>query len=541
MDTEITSSDPGSELISFEIIRSETALSRYPIHNLSTKDGVLIEIVRRDDNGVVTLNWEVSHNSRYGQPGRLAYKLDTIIINRRIEEANKPVPKLIRLGSLREIASQVEAGEKNTGSVKRALLQNASATITAKMTYKAVDRTERTLEAVFSRYSVLFTGQTLPDGRNADGVYLILNDIYMEVLNNAVTRPLDYDYLRGLSPSEQRFYEIISYQIFPAIKYNQRARLLYSEYCVLSTQVQYFDFEHVKKQMYKVHRPHMRSGYIAGVEYEATQDRDGKPDWIMRYVPGPKAKQEHQTFSQSAGSRRKKRICETKAEEPESNQFSIGETAPADTTPTLPFLDVSYTDTEADALVRHFYEAFHKSGETARPNGREIAQAKALLTRLGPVQARQLVSFARQEAQKTNFAIQTFGGILQYEGPATTRFLSEEKKRTRAQHQRARQEHQEAHRGAYYQFLSTLLHTEMKISLPEAYDAFITYETKLRRFWKDRSEKSAASAEVFEKFDLPATRGERLETFLRESKTAGVPDFWEWDSRHNPNSRNETA
>ena len=307
------STEEGAELVPLEIIRSETALSRYPIHNLSTREDVRIEIQRKDATGATTLNWEVSYNSRYGQPGRLAYKLDTIVVNRRIEEAGKPCPRLLRLGSLREIASQVNAGEKNSHSVKRALLQNASAFVTAKITYRAVDRTERSLEAAFSRYSIVFTGETLPDGRKADAVYLLLNDIYMEVLNNAVVRPQDYDYLRALSPSEQRFYEIISYQIFPALKYNQRARLVYSDYCGLSTQIRYLDFDHVKKQMYKVHRPHLRSGYITDVEYQATVDAEGNPDWLMLYTPGPRARNEQFAFQFPGLNTRLRRETERRA------------------------------------------------------------------------------------------------------------------------------------------------------------------------------------------------------------------------------------
>ena len=50
------------------------------------------------------------------------------------------------------------------------------------------------------RYSVVFTGEKLPDGRKADAVYIVLNDIYMQVLNGAMTRPLDYDYLKACPP-----------------------------------------------------------------------------------------------------------------------------------------------------------------------------------------------------------------------------------------------------------------------------------------------------------------------------------------------------
>ena len=55
--------------------------------------------------------------------GPLAYKLDTLIINRRIEEAARPIPRIIRLGSLQEICrelGQIDEG-KNTNQIKNAL------------------------------------------------------------------------------------------------------------------------------------------------------------------------------------------------------------------------------------------------------------------------------------------------------------------------------------------------------------------------------------------------------------------------------------
>src|SRR5512142_2622211 len=57
----------------------------------------------------------------------------------------------------------------------------------------------------------------------------------------------------------------------------------------------------MRKQMHKVHAPHRKSGYIVGVEYEATTDREGRPDWTMIYTPGPKAKAEFKAFTQRCG------------------------------------------------------------------------------------------------------------------------------------------------------------------------------------------------------------------------------------------------
>lgn len=297
------------EVAPLTIIRTETVLSRFPIHRLMKRGEVQIEI----RNQAAAVLWEVTHNVKYGQPGPLAYKLDTLIVNRRIEEAGRPVPNIIRLGSLRDICREIgnSAGGLNILAVRKALNQNASTYIEAKLIYQSVaDRSERTFEKGFTRYSVIFTGEKLPDGSSADAVYLELNGPYMEVLNAAIQRPLDYNYMKDLPPAAQRFYEIASYQIYAAIHFqNERAKLRYSEYCMLSTATRYFDFDHVKKQMHKVHKYHLDSGYLAKATFEATIDSEGKPDWFMFYIPGPNAAREYQQFTgntRRVGARAKK-------------------------------------------------------------------------------------------------------------------------------------------------------------------------------------------------------------------------------------------
>ena len=83
-------------LAPLQIIRTETVISRLPIHNLVKGGTVNIQITQRNENGKVSLHWEVSPSNKYGHPGQLAYKLDTIIINRIIDEINiKGVPDLV--------------------------------------------------------------------------------------------------------------------------------------------------------------------------------------------------------------------------------------------------------------------------------------------------------------------------------------------------------------------------------------------------------------------------------------------------------------
>jgi DNA-binding TFAR19-related protein (PDSD5 family) len=303
METDL-SPRPGIDAIPLNPIRVETALSRYPVHRLSRKGSIRIEVREGSVREEPAVNWKVSHNSEYGQPGPLAYKLDTLIINRRIEEARRPIPRILKLGSLSDLCRELNLSDsgKNRADLKRSLFQNAFAGITAKTTYRMADGTERTLEAAFTRYSVILTGEKLPDGTKADGVYIVLNDVFIKVINGAMTRPLDYDYLKSLPPAPQRFYELLSYQMYAALKHDRpRAKLNYSDLCSHAPQTRHFDWNNVRSQMSKIHRLHKASGYIAKVDFQGTTDSDGKPDWIMLYMPGPKARAEFKAFTKRGG------------------------------------------------------------------------------------------------------------------------------------------------------------------------------------------------------------------------------------------------
>jgi hypothetical protein len=201
------------ELLPLTTIRTESALSRFPIHRLASRGSVNIEIRETNDGGELKTKWKVSYNSEYGQPGALAYKVDTLAINRKFDEIGRPLPALIRLDSVTAIAKELGS---NQVEVKRALYQNAFAAITAKMSYKGKDGAEKSIEAGFTRYSIIFTGETLPDGRKADAVYLLLNEIYRDIRgcqkdcvngNNQFTlfreRNNDADYTRTLRRTTQ--------------------------------------------------------------------------------------------------------------------------------------------------------------------------------------------------------------------------------------------------------------------------------------------------------------------------------------------------
>jgi hypothetical protein len=228
-------------------------------------------------------------------------------------------------------------------------------------------------------------------------VYLLLHDPYREVLNHAPTRPLDYDYLLALTPMAQRFYELVSVKIFTALKYGQpTASLGYAEYCLFAPQQRYHTYEQVKKQMYKVHRPHLEAGYLAQVRYDATRDAVGQPDWLMHYQPGPKAAAEFTACTRQHGAAARTR-AEPRPEE--SRRVAL--------IPAAPPLE------QAHALVAHFYRQFHGL-ERVTPHPKELAHAREIITAHGYDRAHYLVQFSHQAATATRYTPQTFGGILHY-------------------------------------------------------------------------------------------------------------------------------
>lgn len=347
------------ELTPQNTIRIETAFSRFPVHKLSRRGNISIEIREETPSGELKTRWDVDYQKKAGQPGPLAYKVDTLIVNRRIDEERPRIPKVIKLGSLseicRELGMRVSGG--NSNELKKAIHQNASAYITAKISYKGTDGTEQAIEAGFSRYSVIFTGERFPDGRKANAVYLILNDIYLKVLNEVQTRPLDYDYLRDLPPAAQRFYELIGFQIYAVLKHERpRARLLYSDFCTRAPQTRYHDWEHVRKQMYKVHAPHLKSGYLGKVEFKAVRGEGGELDWLMLYTPGDKATAEFRAFTKPGKRLTTKTGGEAQPVEPSPS--SKGKSALAGDDPLIEqLLKLGVSGAKARALVESHREA----------------------------------------------------------------------------------------------------------------------------------------------------------------------------------------
>ncbi len=529
--------EPGkrqTELFPLDIIRTETVLSRNPIHNLSTGKPIEIAIQVADPAGKTTLQWQVSYNSRYGQPGRLAYKVDTLVVNRRIEEAERPIPKLLRLGSLRDICSELGVNEgKATQDVKKALLQNASAFINAKLNYTGQDGTEYDFEFGATRYDVIFTGKKLPDGRKANAVFLVLHDTFRSLLDRAPVRPLNYDYLRGLPPIAQRFYELVSYPIYGTIRHGRdTVRYHYSEFCTYAPQTRYYDWEHVRKQMYKVHKPHLTAEYLAKVECEETTDAEGQPDWCFWYTPGARAYAEYNGFV----SRRQPR---SKAVEIHRSSRSAASRAatPRPPAPALPLGEPASPEAAAESQPAADPELVSAlvANELNRGDAERLARDKPEECR------RQLTYLESVKEFKSSRGAYLRTAIEQGFGPPkghTTRVQKEQVKNRQAEEaarKEARQGHEKAHQATYLAWVGERV-GELEQSRPEVAAGFREAEERtLQGYRRTLASSPTALRAVLADFEKPASRLERLQEFLQKKHPdLKLPDFWHWDAAHNP-------
>ncbi len=319
-------------------IRVEMVSTEMPVHQLAKRGEQEIRVIRRPRRGgQATMYWKAEPNLAVGRPGQLAYHLDTWVINRRLDEIPRPLPRLIRIGDLREIARELGQGG-DTNAVKRAFEQNASTFIRARLTYRCQSGGEDTFEGYFNRYTVFYRGQALPGGRRAESVYISLNDPYYGLVNRSTRRPLDFGYLRQLPPAAQRLYELVSTKVFATIKNRQQAAWMrYSDLCALAVLTRCETKRRMQIQLAAIHRPHVKSGYFEKIGYRAVASDDDKPDWIIDYVPGPRARREFDAFNGARVPHRRHQPSPLSSHRPKSWPMrpSVASTASPATEPTV--------------------------------------------------------------------------------------------------------------------------------------------------------------------------------------------------------------
>lgn len=124
----------------------------------------------------------------------------------------RPIPKIVPVGSLRQIAKDLRIKWHGESSER---IKQAFRGIKA-----AIIQSKGRGEMVASLYDfVYFTGDELPEDQgSAEQVYVSLADWYLSKFNKNNIRHLDTEFYNALPSNEQRLYELIGAKFYGLLK-----------------------------------------------------------------------------------------------------------------------------------------------------------------------------------------------------------------------------------------------------------------------------------------------------------------------------------
>lgn len=288
------------------IMRSEFNFLRYPFFDISHKTSTRKKLEIREkvttEEGTLETFWRVSRNVENNFPASFARRIHTEVVERAINELKKPIPRIIKLGSLRDICQKlsITISGKNTKDIRNALVAIKAALIETRGTFRTKENNgaKKFFEGAFSLYDgVYFTGERLPDGSKADAVYVLLNDMYVQNYNNNYTVPLDYRYLQSLNGDiASRMYECLSLWFYPILENKKDSiQKRYSELCNYFPLVPQDEKKRAKGQLKKAHDQHVHSGILAA-DPEWLPIPGKSDDWVLKYCIGPAAVEWYRTI-----------------------------------------------------------------------------------------------------------------------------------------------------------------------------------------------------------------------------------------------------
>lgn len=280
-------------------LRSEFHFLKYPFFNLCTNDTkrfiIKIEEIEKTKEGEIETLWKVSRDVEADFPSSFARRIHKEVVEKILDRKRSP-SRLIKLGSLWEICKSIKLAPSGRSYIKirKALEDIVKANITTKRAFKLKkdDGRMEFFDGTFHLYDgVYFLGQRLPNGTEADAVYVLLNDMYLQNFNSNFVVPLNYNYMHSLKGNiASRLYEILIIWFYPA--YTNRKEYIekkYSELCDYFPLMRQDIKWKAKKQLRVAHRQHVLSGFL---QCEPQwKDIGKKNNWLVRYEIGPTAQE----------------------------------------------------------------------------------------------------------------------------------------------------------------------------------------------------------------------------------------------------------
>ena len=288
-----------------QTIRSEVNFLVLPFFALWDKDvnrrtKTEYKIATKRGNERIEIAWTVNSNPAFGYPGPFDRSVHKAI-EQIIGELPLPIQNPIPLGSLYNLCKRM--GIKKLGGaqyrrIKKAFERIATTSIKSEGAFYSKEK-EEWAEDIFHLYDrVIFMGKKLPSGETADTNYLYLNSWYLDNINARYVKPIDWNYYASLqTPITQRLYELLGVKFYGVVM--RRGRYLsykYSTLCDLLPITRQKHLSFAKRILDPAHKRLKETRFLADWDWEELPRKGNGNDWLIKYHPGERAKEEIKRF-----------------------------------------------------------------------------------------------------------------------------------------------------------------------------------------------------------------------------------------------------
>lgn len=277
-----------------KVLPSEVNFLVLPFFSLSRgdheKEGLEYKKVVERDGKREEVVWKVSPSNQYGYPGIYDKKIFKAV-EELLGDRGYPIdnPVTFSVYELLKLMGKDSIGGRDYRQVRESMERLVATTIKSKGTFYHKGK-KQYLDEVFHLFSrVIFTGEKLPGGEEAEENHLYLNSWLLDNLNQYYIRPLDYNFYRSLkSGISKRLYELLGVKFFGLLETDRPfLRYQYKTICKLLP-IKKQNYPSKAKQILEpAHQELTKENFL---ELATWNEKTGKT--FIRYYPGRKAKSE---------------------------------------------------------------------------------------------------------------------------------------------------------------------------------------------------------------------------------------------------------
>lgn len=367
----------------------------------------------------------------------------------------------------------------------------------------------------------------------------------IENLNSNFSRPVRFDVVLSFeSPLAQAFYNLLDRKMYGTKEYNRTTEGLLLEDLSLVTKS--YQQQKIRHQKLKgivnqlIGKPLAFGEVIESIEIDSKRDvitvkRSGgetgkaykaKPDKLIERATTPQPTAPKATYTQT----------------PKVPKAII----PVIETDLKPIIEqLKKEPIEAEKAIAFFKQTFESATNITSKSSLEFASS--LLTSLSLEDVKKLITYAHQEAAKTNFEPQHFAGLQQYVKPylelqeaerkRVKRYADEEEKRRLQREQDRKDRHEGKYIDEYQAYIDSLV-INIQDNEPEKLEEFLEWQEEKLEEWLEKCGVNKSDKITFRKISISAFQKKsalilRLIKYFKDDKNYKFPTFWEWDKEVN--------